>query len=109
VLRSPHGVGGTDGEDLADHHPIKEHAQRGQPLLHRGPGVLFHLRLDKRRHMHPLHLGEILDPVLGAESGELPHRLAVGADGGQGGGSNRGNGHREGTKLRVSDGLQGLK
>ena len=39
------------------------------------------LRLDKRRHMHRLHLGEIHDPVLGAEARELPHRLAVGAAG----------------------------
>jgi hypothetical protein len=31
--------------------------------------------------MHRLHLGEIHDAVLGAEAGELPHRLAVGAAG----------------------------
>ena len=72
---------GIDGQDLADHHPVEEHAQRGQPLLHRGFGILRELHLDKRRHMHPLHLGEIDDPVLGAETGELPHRLAVGAPG----------------------------
>jgi len=43
--------------------------------------VQLELRLHKRRHMHRLHLGEIDDPVLGTEAGELPHRLAVGAPG----------------------------
>lgn len=66
---------------MADHHPVEEHAQRGQPLLHRGSGVLFELGLNKRRHMHRLDLGEIHDVVLGTEGGELPHRLPVGAAG----------------------------
>ena len=38
---------------------------------------LLELRLDKRRHMHRLHLGEIHDSVLGAEAGELPHQTRI--------------------------------
>jgi hypothetical protein len=36
VLRSAHGVRGIGGNDLADHHPVEEHAQRREALLHCG-------------------------------------------------------------------------
>jgi hypothetical protein len=51
VLQSPGRVRGIGGNHLAYHHPIEEHAHRGQLLLHCRPGVQLELRLDKRRHM----------------------------------------------------------
>jgi hypothetical protein len=70
VLRPPYRGRGIHGHDLADHHPVEEHAQRGQPLLHRGPRVNLELCLHKGRHMEGLDLAEIHDAVLGAEGGD---------------------------------------
>ncbi len=41
VLRTTHGVGRIDGQDLADHHPVEQHPQSGQPLLDGRFGVEF--------------------------------------------------------------------
>jgi hypothetical protein len=57
---------------LADHHPVEEHPQSGQPLLHRGFGRLPELVFDKGRDADPLHLGQIHDVMLRAERGKLP-------------------------------------
>jgi hypothetical protein len=81
VLRPTHRVRRIGGDDLADHYPVEEHAQCGQPLLYRGLRMHSELRFDNGRHIHRLHLAEIGDPMLGAEARELPHRLAVGAAG----------------------------
>ncbi len=81
VLWTTYGVGRIDREDLADHHPVEEHSQSGQPLLHRGFGVELELRLHKHRDMDWFHLGEIQDTALGTESRELPNRLHIGKTG----------------------------
>jgi hypothetical protein len=36
IFRTAHGVGGVYLDDMAEHQPIEEHAQRGQVLFHRG-------------------------------------------------------------------------
>ena len=81
VFRASDGVRGVRWNDLADHHPVEEHAQRGRPLLHGGPGVQPELRLDKCRHMHRFYLSKIEDVVLRAECRKLPHGFHVGSPG----------------------------
>ena len=81
VLRAAHAVRGIQRNHLADHHPIKEHPQSGQPLLHGRPGMLPELVFDEGRHVDRLDLGQILDANAGAEGGELANRLKVGAAG----------------------------
>ena len=81
VLRPAHGVGRVRRYDLADHHPIEEHPQSGQPQLYRGLGMELELRLDERRDVDRLYLSQIPDAVLGTEIGELPDSLPVGAAG----------------------------
>lgn len=81
VLGPPHGIGGIGGLDPADHHPIEEHAQRGQPPLNCGFGALPELVFRKRRDVDRLALGDIHDAMLGTESGELAHRLEIRAAG----------------------------
>ena len=67
--------------DLADHHPIKQHTQGGQALLYGRLGVKPELGLNKRRHMHRLDLGEIRYADLDTEAGELTYGFHVGATG----------------------------
>jgi hypothetical protein len=81
VLRPTHRVGRVRRYDLADHHPIEEHSQRGETQLYSGLGMGLELRLDERRDVYRLHLGEISEVMLGAEDRELPNGLAVGAAG----------------------------
>lgn len=81
VLRAAYGVGRVRRYDLADHHPIEEHPQSGQPQLYRGLGMELELRLDERRDVDRLYLSQIPDVVLGTEIGELPDSLPVGAAG----------------------------
>jgi hypothetical protein len=70
-------VNGIRGYDLADHHPIEEHSQRGQTKLHRRFGVQLELCLDEYGDVDRLHLGEIPDAMLGTEGGKLPDGLPV--------------------------------
>ncbi len=81
MLRAAHRVGGIEGKDLADHHPVEQHPQSGQPHLHRGFGLSLQLQLDEGGNVDRLDLGEIQDAELGTEGGELPDRLHVGAAG----------------------------
>ena len=81
MLRPAHYVGRVGGQDLADHHLVEEHPQRGQPLFHGGLGPLPELVFDEGRDVDRLDLGEILNAAYSAERGELPDGFQVRAAG----------------------------
>jgi hypothetical protein len=81
VLGAAHGVRRVHRNYLAHHHPIEEHPQGGQPLLHGGLRVLAELGLDEGRYVDRLDLGQIHDADSGTVGGELPDGFQVGAAG----------------------------
>jgi hypothetical protein len=81
MLWPPDGMRRIDGQDLADNHPIEEHPQCRQALLHRGFRMQPELHFDEGRNVYRLDLAEIRNAYLGAEGGKLSHSFKVGAAG----------------------------
>ncbi len=66
-----------DLDDVADHEPVEQHAQRGQMLLDRGRGEVALQLLHEGGDMKGLHLGELCDASPLAPCGEAPRRVEV--------------------------------
>ena len=78
VARAAHGVGRVGVDDVAGHQPIKQHAQRGQVLFHRGRGELTLLLLDEGGDVEGLDLRELVEVVGLAPFGEAAGRVEIG-------------------------------
>ena len=78
VLRAAHGVGGVDGEDLADDQPVEQHADGGQVLLDGRLLKVLAERLDLGGDVHRLDVGDRGRPVAPVEefAWRRGHRLA---------------------------------
>jgi len=78
VFRAADRVRRVAGEDLADHQPVEEHADRRQMLLHGrlGHGVLE--LFDIGRDVQRLDADELVDAVLLEPGEELPRRAVIG-------------------------------
>ena len=56
VFRSAYRRGGIDRHDLADHQPVEQMPDRGEPLLHGRSGRRLCLHLQPGGHMQRLHI-----------------------------------------------------
>jgi len=83
VFGTAHGVGRIHVDDVADHQPVEQHAERGQVLLNRGRRKWFLLQflvlqvLDECGDMEGLDAGELSDSVALAPFREAPCRVQI--------------------------------
>ena len=70
-------MGRIDLDDVAEHEPVKEHAQSGEVLLDRGRGEFALQILEEGGDMERLHLGELGDAVSLAPCRKAPRRVKV--------------------------------
>ena len=81
VFRAAHGMGRVHVDDVAGHQPVEEHAERGQVLLDRRRRELALQILDEGGDVERLHVGEFVDALLRAPSGEAARGVHIGLAG----------------------------
>ena len=77
MLRAAHRVRRVHVDDMANHKPVKEHADRRQVLLNSRFGEFQQQHLDISRDVQRLHLGEFGQSPALAQFREPAHRFVI--------------------------------
>jgi len=81
MLGPAHRGGGIDGDNVAGHQPVKQHADGGQVLLHRRLLKILAEGLDVGRDVQRLDVGEPIELVTVAPGEEPADGMQIGPPG----------------------------